>query len=164
MNKAFFEQLYDYTFWADRKFFDCVMTLTDEQYRQDIDFSQGSISNHVVHMMGVEHWWIHFLATGELDFFDEDVYELPRDAIREKWDQIERNVRAYLARLTPEELARPVKPEFWGAGDRPIAVWEALVQVVHHSADHRVQAMAMLHTQFGAPTFEQDFLSYLHGE
>ncbi len=29
-------------------------------------------------------------------------------------------------------------------------------------ADHRVQTIAMLHTQFGAPTFEQDFLSYLH--
>ena len=164
MNKEFFEQLYDYTFWADRTFFDCVRTLTEAQYRQDIDFSQGAMANHVVHIMGVEHWWIHFLATGELDFLGEDVYGLPRDAIRARWDQVEQDVRAYLAGLTPAELVRPVKPEFWDPDERPIMVWEALIQVVHHSADHRVQALAMLHTQFGAPTFEQDFLSYLHRE
>ena len=162
MNKDYFEQLYDYTFWADRKFFVCAMTLTDEQYHQDIDFSQGSIANHVMHIMMVEHWWIQFLATGALNFFGEDVFALPRDAIRAKWDQVEQNVRDYLATLTPEELARPVKPEFWDPDERPIAVWQALTQVAHHSADHRVQAMAMLHTQFSAPTFEQDFLSYLH--
>ncbi|NDJ75429.1 MAG: hypothetical protein GYB65_04145, partial [Chloroflexi bacterium] len=79
-----------------------------------------------------------------------------------RWDAVEREVRAYIDALTSEELQRPVKPSFWDPDERPIMVREALVQVANHSTDHRAQIMAMLHTQFGAPTVEQDFLSYLH--
>jgi len=160
MDKTYFMDLYDYNFWADRKLFDCVMALTEEQYRQEIDFSSGPIAIHVLHTMGVEHWWIHFLKTGELDFFEDDL-RLPREEVRQKWDGVEREVRAYLETLTPEELERLVKPPFWEAHREPVKVWQALLQVANHSTDHRSQAMAMMHTKFGAPTFEQDYLEYL---
>ncbi len=161
MDKSAFIDLYDYNFWADRKLLDCVMALTEEQYRQDIDFSSGPIFVHVVHTMGVEHWWIHFLKTGELDFFEEKDYRLPREALRPKWDDVEREVKSYLETLTPTELERLVKPPFWDENRAPVRVWQALLQVANHSTDHRSQAMAMMHTKFGAPTFEQDYLDYL---
>ena len=163
MDKDAFVNLYDYVFWADRRFMDCVDALTEEQYRQHIDFSQGAISEHLVHMLGVEYWWIHFLRTGELDFFQGEVFDWSREQIREKQAEVEREIRAYLDTLTPEELQRRVKPDFWGEDEQPIAVWQALLQVVNHSTDHRAQAMAMMHTQFGAPTFGQDYLSFLTG-
>lgn len=162
MNADFFIELYDYTFWADRKFFGCVRTLSDEQFRQHIDYSQGAILYHVLHIMDVEQWWIHFLATGEYKAFEEEILTYSRDQLRQVWDEVEHMVRAYLATLTPAELARMVKPKFWDADTPPVTVAQALMQVVAHSMDHRVQAMAVMHTQFGAPTFEQDFLSYLH--
>lgn len=161
MDKDAFVKLFDYVFWADRRFMDCVDALSEEQYRQHIDFSQGAISQHLVHLIGVEYWWIHFLRTGELDFADESVFLMPREQIRAKYAEVEREIRAYLDMLTPEELERRVKPDFWGEDEEPIAVWQALLQVVNHSTDHRAQAMAMMHTQFGAPTMEQDFLNYL---
>ena len=164
MDKDAFVNLYDYVFWADRRFMDCVDALTEEQYRQHIDFSQGAISEHLVHMLGVEYWWIHFLRTGELDFFQGEVFDWSREQIREKQAEVEREIRAYLDTLTPEELQRRVKPDFWGEDEQPIAVWQALLQVVNHSTDHRAQAMAMMHTQFGAPTFGQDYLSFLTGD
>ena len=164
MDKAAFVNLYDYVFWADRRFMDCVDALTEEQFRQHIDFSQGAISEHLVHLLGVEYWWIHFLRTGELDFFQEEVYSWSREQLREKQAEVEREIRAYLDTLTPEELQRRVKPDFWGEDEQPIAVWQALLQVVNHSTDHRAQAMAMMHTQFGAPTFGQDYLSFLTGD
>lgn len=161
MDKDAFVTLYDYVFWADRRFFDRVMALSEEQYRQHIEFSQGAISEHLVHLIGVQHWWFHFLRTGELDFFDDAVFDLPREELREKQAEVERAVRAYLDTLTPEELQRRVKPDFWDDDRAPITVWQALLQVANHSTDHRAQAMAMMHTQFGAPTMEQDFLDYL---
>jgi uncharacterized damage-inducible protein DinB len=162
VNPSFFVQLYDYTFWAERKLFDCVMTLSDAQYRQPLDFSIGPISEHVVHLMSVEHWWFHFLKTGVIDFIDDEAaLAQPRAALRAQWDGVEREVRAYLATLTPEELERRVRPPFWEAGRGPITVWQAMLQVANHSTDHRAQTLAMLHTQFGAPTFEQDLLEYL---
>lgn len=162
MDKDAFVKLYDYTFWADRKFFDCVMALSEDQYRQHIDFSQGAICEHLVHMIGVEYWWIHFLRTGELDFFDESVFDAPREEVLQKQAEVEHEVRAYVDMLTPEELERRVKPDFWDADEQPIPVWQALIQVANHSTDHRAQAMAMIHTQFAGPTMEQDFLNYLH--
>jgi uncharacterized damage-inducible protein DinB len=161
MNKDYFIELYDYTFWGDRKLFECVMALSDEQYAQNIEFSQGSIRDHIVHMIGVEHWWIHFLATGDLDFYDEPVYTLSREKLRDMRAQVERDIRAYLNTLTPQELERRVKPSFWDEEDAPVTVWQALLQVANHSTDHRAQTMAMLHTKFGAPTFTQDYLTYL---
>ncbi|NDJ78251.1 MAG: hypothetical protein GYB65_18540, partial [Chloroflexi bacterium] len=112
MDKAYFQQLYDYTYWADRKVWACVMTLSEQQYRQDIDFSVGPINVQCVHMLAVEYWWIHFLRTGELDFVG-DIYDQSRDEVRARWDAVEREVRAYIDALTSEELQRPVKPSFW---------------------------------------------------
>jgi uncharacterized damage-inducible protein DinB len=159
MNKDYFIELYDYTFWADRKLFECVMALSDEQYTQNIEFSQGSIRDQIMHLAGVESWWPHFLATGELAFYDESV--ISREQLRDMWDQVERDIRAYLQTLTPEELDRKVKPPFWDEEESPVTVWQALLQVANHSTDHRAQIMAMLHTKFGAPTFTQDYLTYL---
>jgi uncharacterized damage-inducible protein DinB len=161
MNKEYFIDLYNYTFWADRKVFECVMTLSDEQYDQAIDFSQGSIREQITHLAGVESWWPHFLAAGDLAFYDEAVYSISREEFRARWDQVEQEIRAYLQTLTPEELERKVKPPFWDADDKPVTVWQALLQVANHSTDHRAQIMAMLHTKFAAPTFTQDYLAYL---
>jgi uncharacterized damage-inducible protein DinB len=161
MNQDFFVQLYDYNFWADHKFFECVLALSDDQFYQEIDFSAGAICNHLVHILAVEYWWIHFLRTGQLDFpFDDEVH-YPREELRRKWDEVEREVRGYLATLTPEELQRTVKPSFWDESEASVTVAQALFQVANHSMDHRTQALAMMHTRFGAPTFEQDFLNYL---
>jgi uncharacterized damage-inducible protein DinB len=68
-------------------------------------------------------------------------------------------IRAYLDRLTDEELARLVKPSFWEADQPPIRVWEAILQVFNHSTDHRAQIGAALH-KVGGPTTPQDFLFY----
>ena len=69
-------------------------------------------------------------------------------------------IRAYLDHLTPEELAREVRPEFWPRGRRPIKVYQAITQVTFHSTDHRAQMLAGLH-RLGAPTVGQDLLDYL---
>src|SRR5690606_24743655 len=39
-------------------------------------------------------------------------------------------------------------------------VWVALVQLAHHSTDHRSQILHALH-EMGAPTFEQNFAVYM---
>ncbi|MBZ0289794.1 MAG: hypothetical protein K8I30_19385, partial [Anaerolineae bacterium] len=39
--------------------------------------------------------------------------------------------------------------------------WEILLQVANHGTDHRAQILAMLHTQFGARTVEQDLILFV---
>lgn len=162
MNKEFFLSFYDYTFWGHRQVWKAVMQLSEEQFFRELDYSIGSICNQVTHTMGVEYWWIHFLAEGIYEFINPDEYR-ERAKIREKWDESEVYIRAYLEQLTPEELQREVKPKFWSEDESPIKVWQALLQVANHSTDHRAQTLAGLH-RLGAPTIAQDYLIFVHGE
>lgn len=160
MTPEYFAMLYDYTAWANRRVWACVMQLPEEKYFEELDYSIGSIFIQCLHTAAVEMWWLSFLATGEVQFVeDADAYK-DRAALRLKWDEIEAANRAYIAHLTPQELEREVRPPFWEADKQPIKVWQALLQVAHHSTDHRAQTLAGLH-QLGAPTVGQDVLDYL---
>ncbi|MBZ0291215.1 MAG: DinB family protein [Anaerolineae bacterium] len=65
MDKTCFCTLFTYTFWANRQVWDCVMTLTDAQFDEPLDYSVGSIHVQCVHMMAVEYWWSYFIQHGE---------------------------------------------------------------------------------------------------
>jgi len=44
-------KLYNYTYWAFEKVWECITPLTDEQFTQHLDYSLGSIHNQVIHVM-----------------------------------------------------------------------------------------------------------------
>lgn len=161
MDKLFFRTLYDYTFWMDRKLWDCITTLTTEQFHEPWDYSIGSICDQCVHMLVVEFWWPYFLQHGVMPdrsaFASSEIKTFA--GLSSKRDEVEQGVRAYIETLTPEELQREVKPPHWDADDRPVHVWEALLQVANHSTDHRAQILAGLH-RLGAQTIGQDYLLY----
>lgn len=159
MNPEYFNRLYQYNFWAHQRVWDCVMELSPAEFELELDYSIGSIRTQVVHTMGVEHWWITFLCEGYLSFLAVEEYPT-RTTIRAKWDEVEAYVLNYIQSLTPAELERDVKPPFWENYQRPVKVWEALLQVANHSTDHRAQTLAGLH-QLGAPTVGQDYLDYI---
>lgn len=153
-----FRDLYDYNYWAHRQVWECLEQLSDEQITQDLEYSVGSLHDQCVHVMSVESWWFRFLRTGVVEFLNPDDHKT-RASVRETWDVVEREVRDYLAALTPQELRREVSPDFW-EGRLTVQVWQALVQVANHGTDHRAQMLAGIH-RLGGPTVEQDYLSYL---
>lgn len=161
MSVEHFLDLYRYTFWANRRVWECVVTLDDAQFDAPADYSIGSIHNQVAHTFGVEYWWFHFLKEDALIFVTDEMIT-DRDSIRAAWDALETYILDFIASLTPEALERKVKPSFWEEEDlASISVWQAMTQVAMHSMDHRSQTLALLH-KLGAPTVEQDYLNYLH--
>lgn len=159
MTKEFFQELFDYTYWAHRRVWACVVQLSEEQFTEALDSSVGSLHEQCLHTMSVEFWWFRFLATDTLEFLQAEQYPA-RATLRAKWDETEEQVRAYLETLTPDELQREVRPDFWDEGAQPIQVWQALFQVANHSTDHRAQTLASIH-RLGGPTVGQDYLAYL---
>lgn len=152
-------ELFGFNRWANHRVWDCVMQLSDDQFFQPLDYSMGAIQVQTFHMMQVEHWWPHFLRTGEMHFYPYHE-QMERDAIRVLWDEVEAHNAAYVAQLDAEQLERRVKPAHWEEGEAPVTVRQALYQVLFHSMDHRSQTLAMIH-QLGGVTIEQDFLNYL---
>ena len=52
------QALYDYGYWANRKIFDVLAQLTQEEFTQEVAGSFGSVRNTMVHMMSAEWGWL----------------------------------------------------------------------------------------------------------
>jgi len=161
MNADDLRRLFAYHFALHRRIWECIDHLTDEQFVAPVNYSLGSVRNHMVHLASVEQRWLARVAGTPLpDRLNYNDYPT-RAAARAKWGEIEAHFKAFLDGLTDADLHRPVtfpisrRPE-------PVTntVWEILLHVVNHGTDHRAQILPILH-RAGAPTLEQDFMLYL---
>lgn len=58
MNADDFRHLYEYHFTINRKIWDrCIVPLTDEQFKEKVPYSVGSVRNQVVHMLNIDDRW-----------------------------------------------------------------------------------------------------------
>jgi uncharacterized damage-inducible protein DinB len=151
--------LYDYTYWAHRQVWNCIETLTDEQFAQPIDYAFGSIRGQLVHTMSAEWiWFSRIRGTSPKAMLTEDEYP-DRSAVRIRWDTVEADVRGWLEALTDPMLEKIIEYQNTKGTAFTQPLWSILLHVVNHGTDHRAQTLSMLY-QLGAPTVEQDFIRY----
>ncbi len=160
MSANHYRRLFEYNDWANRRLWECIIPLTDEQFRRPNNFSIGSIHEQVVHLMGVE-WLFLQRVQGISPTSIPLVEEYPtRDAIRQQWDGITSDWLPYLVYLNDEALDGSITfTSFNGRTQRTMPLWEMLSQMLNHSTDHRAQTLAVIH-QVGGKTLEQDFIFY----
>jgi uncharacterized damage-inducible protein DinB len=156
MNADHFRQLYESHFAANHKLWaDSIAGLTDEQFKQKLPYSVGSIRNQVVHMLNVEHSWFCELRGVDPPGWANPVHLPDRPRVRARWDAVEAGLQSYLANLAADDLQQP--------GPDGLQVWQVLFQVLNHGTDHRAQLLSML-AQFEAPTFAQDYALFVRGK
>ena len=154
------KMLYDYTYWAHGKVWECVLELSDEQLYQPLDYSVGSIHHQLVHTMMAEWIWFSRLqGTSPNAVLNPDDYPT-LDDVRAKWVEIEATVRTYLNTLINADLSKSINYRTTEGSDKQMVIGGILSHVVNHSTDHRAQTLAMMHT-LGAKTVEQDLIFYL---
>lgn len=159
MNADHFRTLYDYNYWAHRQVWNCVLTLTDEQFTQPMDYAFGSIGGQIVHTMSAEWMWFSRIrGTSPAAMLSETDFPT-RSAIRTKWDSIEADNQAWLKSLTDSMLEGIIEYQNTKGIVFTEPLWLILSHVVNHGTDHRAQTLSMLF-QLGAPTVEQDFIRY----
>lgn len=161
MNADAIRNMYEYHFTINRKIWDqCIVTLTDEQFTQDVHYSIGSARNQVVHMMNIDDRWFSGLRGEEVPGFINPVHLQKRELIREKWDAVELRMRDYLSKLTDEMLpAIPFKEQ---DPNDTMQLWQILMHVINHGTDHRAQLLSLLN-QLGVKTFPQDYFFFVIG-
>jgi uncharacterized damage-inducible protein DinB len=147
--------LYDYHFTLNHRLWNhSVMALTEDQYLQQTDYSVGSVRNQLVHLMNIEDRWFSGLRGVEVPGFINPVHYHTREKLRQKWDEVEANIQAYINRLPDDDISKVY--------DGPFQVWQVLLHVINHATDHRAQTFALLHS-LGAPTFPQDYAFVVMG-
>ncbi|MCL4530796.1 MAG: DinB family protein [Chloroflexi bacterium] len=160
MNANAFRHFYDYHFTENRKIWDrYVMPLSHEQFTQEASYSYGSVRNQIVHLMSVDDAWFSELRGVEPPQPFESAGFDDRNLIRTYWDNVEQNMRDYLAKLRDDMLfEKPIKePE----EDRDLIVWQVLLHVANHGTDHRAQLLRLLN-DLGAKTESQDYIFYVY--
>jgi uncharacterized damage-inducible protein DinB len=156
MNADSFRHVYEYHFTVNRKIWDTyIVPLTDEQFTQKVEYSVGSVRNQVVHMLNIDDRWFSGLRGVEVPGFLNPVHYAKRDKIRAKWDEVEHNMRAYLAGLRDDML-------FTEPFEDSVQLWQVLFHVLNHGTDHRAQLLAVLN-KLGAKTAPQDYLFFVQG-
>ncbi|MEZ4669354.1 MAG: DinB family protein [Anaerolineae bacterium] len=160
MNVTYFRRLFDYTFWAHRQVWECVLLLSDEQFTRPCDYSIGSVHEQVVHTMAAEWLWSERVrGVSPSALFSSSDYP-SRELIRTEWDSVEVGWRDYLSQLHDEQLAQPLTyTSLNGRTTRQTLLWEVLAHVVNHGTDHRAQTLSLIH-HVGGKTLEQDIIFY----
>ncbi|HMM29583.1 MAG TPA: DinB family protein [Aggregatilineaceae bacterium] len=161
MNADMLRALYAYHFSLHRRVWECIDHLTDEQFVAPVEYSIGSVRNHMVHLASVEERWLARIAGSPVP--ERLVYEdyPTRAAARARWEEVEAHFKSFLDGLSDDDLSRTITYTITRRAE-PVsnALWEILLHVVNHGTDHRAQVLPILH-RAGAPTLEQDYMVYL---
>lgn len=152
---------FDYNFWAFERVWDCVMQLTDEQFSQHIDYSTGSIREHVIHLASAIHRRIQQLQGRDIPSHLSSKDFPTRESVKVKWDAIKIEVYEYLSTLTESDLGSKVQGTSHEGAMIEYPRWEIMLHMVNHATDHRSQILALLHLRFGVKTIGQDMMAFL---
>jgi uncharacterized damage-inducible protein DinB len=152
------ERIYDYHYWANRKLFAVVATLTPEEFTRPVAGSYGSIRNTLVHTLSAEWGWLERCggATRGPALKAED---FPTFApLQERWTLVEGHVRAFLAGLTDVDVTRIVEfPALFSirGGQLGSLMQHGAIHAVHHRGQ-----VALLLRALGKPSGNFDILFY----
>ena len=147
--KTFIEYHIDMT----RRVWDSIREITDDQFLADDAYSRGSIRNLMVHLASTDRRWLAGLKNledvGHLKFEDYRT----RATAREVFENVLKDLGEYSSTLTEADL-NSLNDKI----NEPR--WQILLHIINHGTDHRSTVLQRLH-EFGAPTFDQDFIMWL---
>ena len=159
MDANAFRHFYEYHFAENRKILDTVITsLSHEQFTQHVGYSQGAVQDQIVHIMSVDDTWFSGLRGVDIPEPLNSAYFDDPEIIRSHWQNVEQNMREYLAELRDDRLFE--KP-FAEGEDKDLILWQVLLHVVNHGTDHRAQLLRILN-DLGVKTAPQDYIFYVY--
>ena len=132
---------------------DSIDTITEAQFLADDAYSRGSIRNLMVHLANTDLNWLTGLKNEPEPKFKKYEEYQDRASVRLYWDSVVREVAGYVKNIDEAELNGNPK-------DIDAPRWQVLLHLVNHGTDHRSTVLQRLH-EFGASTFDQDFILWL---
>lgn len=163
MNTSGITLLYDYNSWAVDRILACAETLPSSHFVFVASASPGGVSlrGSLVHTLNWEIVWRERCAYGATRsrWLAEEDFSTPK-ALRERWQQEQEVMRAYLSTLCEKALASTVQYLRRSGEVAEATLWQLLLHLVIHGAHHRSQAASLL-TEHGASPGDFDFLVFL---
>lgn len=148
---------FEYHYALTRRVWESIQHISDEQFVAEIPHSRGSIRNQMVHLATTDARWLRGLKEQpDARYLTFNPADHPtRQSAQALWEGVAQEALEHVSGLddagmlhTPQGLGMPA--------------CQVLLHIVNHGTDHRAQVLRALH-DFGAPTFDQDYILYLWG-
>ena len=156
--KDYLLQLYEYNYWANKRYLAVAETLDEGQLFRKQGHSWDSVHGVLVHMMSSERMWPQRWRGEKGTFLDPK--EFPTAvSIREYWVDVEKNMRAFIAAQTEESLQRDVTYTNPKGETFTLPLWQMMVQPPNHNTHHRGELAAMF-ALMNIPHPEEEIVQY----
>ena len=152
--------LVDYHYWARDRVLDAVAPLGQNELCRDLKSSFGSVRDTLVHILSAEFVWCsRWHGHSPTEHLAADEYgSLP--AVRARWVEHERKVRAFIATLDDGDADRVFEYRVFSGQWTSSVLSQMLQHLVNHASYHRGQVTAMLRQLGAAPPKSQDLITF----
>jgi uncharacterized damage-inducible protein DinB len=156
--KTYLQELYEYNYWANKRYLTVAETLTPEQLFRKQGHSWDSVQAIFVHMMSSERMWSQRWRGEQGTFLD------PKDfpdaaAIRAHWVDVEKNMRSFIADQTEQSLLNAITYTNPKGETFTLPLWQMVVQPPNHNTHHRGELAAMF-ALMNIPHPEEEVVQY----
>jgi uncharacterized damage-inducible protein DinB len=157
---ATIKELFDYAYWARDRQLEACASLTQDQLMQTLGGSFSCMRDTLAHSVGVEWLWLE-RWNGRTPKAVPPADELPTlGAVRERWAEIERGMRAFLAGLDEKALERVLTCTGTRGNVWTQPLWRFIMHLLNHQSYHRGQVTTLLR-QLGVKPPGVDYLAGL---
>ncbi len=141
--KDYTKQAYDYTYWANQRYFAVAEGLSEEQLFREQGHSWGNVHGILVHMMSSEWvWFQRWHGTSPKGHLDAAEYPTLGE-LKKRWSEVEADMRAFIDGQTDASLQAPLTYSNFRGETFHVPLWQMLVHVVNHETHHRGELAAV---------------------
>jgi uncharacterized damage-inducible protein DinB len=156
--KTYLQELYEYNYWANKRYLAVAEKLTEEQLFRKQVHSWDSVHAIFVHMLSSERMWQQRWRGENGTFLDPK--DFPTAAsIREYWMEVEQNMRGFIAEQTEESLLNNITYTNPKGETFTLPLWQMVIQPPNHNTHHRGELAAMF-ALMNIPHPEEEVVQY----
>jgi len=146
--------LYDYHWWANRRLFDVAAGLGEEVAAREAgtQFSFPTLRRMLAHIYEADWVWFQRWIGASPSPTKLPGDEIPSlGVLRDRWDALEREQRAFIQGLAVTDLTRVVIYRNTAGREFRLALGPLLQHVANHATHHRSELATMLTVSSGSP-------------
>lgn len=156
--KEYLQHLYEYNYWANKRYLAVAESLTEEQLFRKQGHSWDSVHGVLVHMMSSERMWPQRWRGEQGMFLDPKDFP-SAESIHEYWVDIEKHMRLFIAEQTEETLLHEITYTNPKGETFTLPLWNMAVQPPNHNTHHRGELAAMF-ALLNIPHPEDEIVQY----
>jgi uncharacterized damage-inducible protein DinB len=159
VDRAYFEELFQYSHWANGRARAAAAVLGPDDFTRDLKNSFPSVRDTLVHIYDAEWTWLERWNGRSPGALPPGAPFATLAALEARWTAVEGEQAEFVARLTGDALDRSLNYINRKGEPRSFPLWRQMLHVVNHSTYHRGQITTMLR-QLGAKPATTDLVVF----